>query len=442
MALSGTLGDFSLTDILQLIGLQRKTGMLVLRQGDEEISIGFDNGRVVSAESSQRGTEQKVGQLLVRTGKLTEERLAEALRRQKATLQRLGHVLVENNWVDRDTVRRQLLLQVTETIYDLFRWKDGEYDFRPEARVEWDRGFIEPIPSENLLMEGARMVDEWPLVERVIPSRAVVLRPTERGAKMLALEGAAEAKGSVYDQDIDFGFLPADPLEDTGRARGGKLTERERSVLRWIDGHRTAGEIAELSGLGSFETFHLMAELVEAEILELAGATGEARVGPVPALFRAAAPARALLAAVIVLAALGGASGMQEALRALVPGPRILPAATPVASSDVLATAAGLERLRRTTSATRLDRLEAALATHFLDQGAWPRNLAELVDRGLVPEPLIRDPWGDPYAYDLRPWGYRLAETGSRGRAPLVREHRFTRGEHAAAGTTELASLP
>ena len=49
MALRGTLGDFSLADILQLIGLQRKTGVLVLRRGSDEVSIGFDAGRVVSA---------------------------------------------------------------------------------------------------------------------------------------------------------------------------------------------------------------------------------------------------------------------------------------------------------------------------------------------------------------------------------------------------------
>ncbi|MCK5878165.1 MAG: DUF4388 domain-containing protein, partial [Holophagae bacterium] len=31
MALEGTLKDFSLADIFQLIGIQKKTGMLVLR---------------------------------------------------------------------------------------------------------------------------------------------------------------------------------------------------------------------------------------------------------------------------------------------------------------------------------------------------------------------------------------------------------------------------
>jgi len=54
VALRGTLGDFSLADILQLIGLQRKTGLLVLQRGEERVQVVFENGRVVAAETSLR----------------------------------------------------------------------------------------------------------------------------------------------------------------------------------------------------------------------------------------------------------------------------------------------------------------------------------------------------------------------------------------------------
>ena len=422
MALTGTLGDFSLTDVLQLIGLQRKSGVLYLHRGEEQVSIGFDSGRVVSAESNRRPAEFKVGQLLVRTGKLTEERLNEALRRQQATLQRLGHVLVESNWVDKETVRRQLLLQITETIYDLFRWKDGEYDFRPEARVEWDRGYIDPIPSENLLMEGARMIDEWPLVERVIPSRAVVLGLTSRGASILATApDAQEARGSVYDQDIDFGVIPSDPLGEPGAPRR-RFTDRERAVLRWVDGRRPAGEIAELSGLGTFEGFHLMADLVEAGLLELVE-TAEGGAKPKTALLlRLAAPAKALAAAVATLAVLGSLAAVQEAVRAVAPGARPIPAATFIGSADALSGVAGLEQLRRAVSGARMARLEAALTAHMFSQGAWPRTLDDLAERGFASRADLEDPWGDRYSYEATAVGWRLAESSGHGRAPLVRE--------------------
>ena len=47
MALEGTLRDFSLADIFQLIGLQRKTGVLTLRGKDDTVTVTFLDGKVV-----------------------------------------------------------------------------------------------------------------------------------------------------------------------------------------------------------------------------------------------------------------------------------------------------------------------------------------------------------------------------------------------------------
>ena len=52
MALAGTLKDFGIADILQLIGQQQKTGVLHLRSKDQEVKVGFKDGAIVSAESA------------------------------------------------------------------------------------------------------------------------------------------------------------------------------------------------------------------------------------------------------------------------------------------------------------------------------------------------------------------------------------------------------
>ena len=93
MALEGTIKDFGLPDIFQLIGLQRKTGILTLKHEKDEVTVTFENGMVVTADSSTKRLEDRLGNVLVKQGKLTKERLDEALQTQKATLQRLGHVL-------------------------------------------------------------------------------------------------------------------------------------------------------------------------------------------------------------------------------------------------------------------------------------------------------------------------------------------------------------
>ena len=63
-----------------------------------------------------------------------------------------------------------LNLQILQIIYRLFRWKDGEYNFEPHDTVEYDRENVTPMAAESILMEGIRMLDEWPIIEKKIPS--------------------------------------------------------------------------------------------------------------------------------------------------------------------------------------------------------------------------------------------------------------------------------
>ena len=94
MALEGTIKDFGLPDIFQLIGLQRKTGLLTLKHDQDQVTVYFENGMVVNADSASKRLEDRLGNVLVKQGKLSKERLEEALSTQKQTLQRLGHVLI------------------------------------------------------------------------------------------------------------------------------------------------------------------------------------------------------------------------------------------------------------------------------------------------------------------------------------------------------------
>src|SRR3954451_9086623 len=61
MALEGTLRDFSLADIFQLIGLQRKTGVLKLRGKDATVTVTFLDGKVVAADSLTRRLATRLG---------------------------------------------------------------------------------------------------------------------------------------------------------------------------------------------------------------------------------------------------------------------------------------------------------------------------------------------------------------------------------------------
>jgi len=82
MALKGTLKDFSLADIFQLIGIQKKTGVLTLKNDKEVVTVSFVEGNVVSADALHRRLEDRIGTVLVKSGRITEAQLQEALRIQ------------------------------------------------------------------------------------------------------------------------------------------------------------------------------------------------------------------------------------------------------------------------------------------------------------------------------------------------------------------------
>ncbi|MGQ0504637.1 MAG: DUF4388 domain-containing protein, partial [Myxococcaceae bacterium] len=75
MALQGTLKDFGIADILQLIGQQQKNGVLHLRSKDQEVHIGFKEGNIIKAESVTRKKKELLGNMLVRAELITDQQL-------------------------------------------------------------------------------------------------------------------------------------------------------------------------------------------------------------------------------------------------------------------------------------------------------------------------------------------------------------------------------
>ena len=90
MTLRGTLGDFGLPDIFQLVGHQQKTGVLLLKDREVEVKIYFVEGNVVKAEQSSRERSDLLGNIMVRAGAISADQLDSALATQQRTLRRLG----------------------------------------------------------------------------------------------------------------------------------------------------------------------------------------------------------------------------------------------------------------------------------------------------------------------------------------------------------------
>ena len=171
MPIEGPLTELGIQDVLQLLDLTRKTGVLVVRseRNHDEATIWFDRGAIVAAR--RRRSLRKLGQQLLRAGKLTERELERALQQQKTGLddRRIGELLLEQGSVEEADLEQHLRFQIDEAVYDLMSWEEGEFRFeeRPETAPE---NFPVRIKVETVLMEGARRIDEWSRLEDRIPN--------------------------------------------------------------------------------------------------------------------------------------------------------------------------------------------------------------------------------------------------------------------------------
>src|SRR6185436_5711225 len=193
MALAGTLKDFGLPDIVQLIGLQRKTGTLHLKSGSETVKVIFEGGNIVAGESSMVRPSDRIGNALVTQGAITQEQLDQALSVQKQTMQRLGHVLISEHIVSEETLRKAVEAQLFQVVFRLFRWREGDYNFETQNSVDYERTGAVSLGADFVLMEGIRMVDEWPIIERRIPSMNSVFRKVVDPSQVV--EKAGEVDG-------------------------------------------------------------------------------------------------------------------------------------------------------------------------------------------------------------------------------------------------------
>ena len=145
MALEGTIKDFGLPDIFQLIGLQRKTGLLTLKHEQDQVTVFFENGQVVNADSASKRLEDRLGNVLVKQGKLTPQRLEEALSTQRQTLQRLGHVLTAQSYITPDDLKAAINVQIksgTNEVHGSAFWFHN--DNKTKAKP-----FFSPAGSQN-----------------------------------------------------------------------------------------------------------------------------------------------------------------------------------------------------------------------------------------------------------------------------------------------------
>ena len=253
MALEGSLRDFDLFSLFNMIKIQGKNGTLVLSQGQEFVKVFFENGEIVGCDSNQVRLEDRLGTMLVRLGRLTGEELLAMVQMQRQTLKRMGTLLLEAGKVTPSDLQDALFNQATAILHRTFRWVEGDYRFDSMLPQDLDRDHFVPIPVDTVLMEAARIQDEWPEVERRIPGLDTPLGKSP-GAQALQLD---------IDRDV------SSLLDGRGQMQHGSsgLTHEQEVVLSYFGQAQTTTEVTQISRYEELDTCKAVADLLEAGLL-------------------------------------------------------------------------------------------------------------------------------------------------------------------------------
>lgn len=233
MPIQGNLDEAPVADILQLLSLGRKTGCLALTDGSLRGEIHLDGGRVCQATVFNR--RDRLGDLLVRSGKLTRQQLDEAIAEHRSSgARRVSQILVESGQVARRELEQFVRAGVEEAVYFMFSWQNGSFAFTSNIRPQF-QDFLVSIDPEGLLLEGARRVDEWSLIQKKIPSFDLVFRIDR-----------ARLNGSAAN-----------------------LTEEQQRIVPLVDGSRDCTAIVETTGFSEFEVGKALYGLIAAGFASL-----------------------------------------------------------------------------------------------------------------------------------------------------------------------------
>jgi hypothetical protein len=175
MAIEGPLRELGIHDVFQLLDLSRKTGTLIVTSAlrDNEGVVLFENGKVISA--SIRSNPHRIGDLLVRSGRLTDADLAHVREAQDGgDRRRFGEILVALGLVTAREMERQMRLQIEAVVFELMSWSEGHFRFTEGLNEDALRDASAPLGTESLLMEGARRIDEWSRIADRVPNLSVI----------------------------------------------------------------------------------------------------------------------------------------------------------------------------------------------------------------------------------------------------------------------------
>jgi len=237
----GSLSETRLAGILRSLSLGRKSGILHLSKEDLSKRIYFKEGSIVFAGSDDE--EERLGEVLIRAGKMKRSDLDLALQVMKETGQNLGQTVIEMGFLSPAELKTMALERIKTVIYSLFAWPSGQYSFEErDARV--DEGISVSLSTTETIVEGVRRIEDPEVIRGALGDPRGVLRQPKN---------------------------PLAPYQE------GSLSSSVDWILYQANGVSTIEEVVANSPLDEQKTLQSIYALVAAGVLEIEAPHSEPR---------------------------------------------------------------------------------------------------------------------------------------------------------------------
>ncbi len=249
--LKGYLGGFDLTDVLQMISQQQKTGILTVKGSAGQISLSFRDGQIIGIKPDMANQEFDLEQMLKKSGKLSISRLNNLRQEQIHHHATLEKMLVEHEIMSAEEIGNLNLLRIFEALECVLRWKKGSYSFQPTSILH-ETPYLPPQPSDFVLFEILRQMDELSVFEQHIPSVNSIFEAVSTFA--------SEADDDLFSEDFK-----------------ERLSIEEQHILELVSNGCTVQDIIDKSLQGKYNVYRTLHSFLESGIIAQKGEKSAAK---------------------------------------------------------------------------------------------------------------------------------------------------------------------
>nr|MCU0647205.1 DUF4388 domain-containing protein [Gemmatimonadaceae bacterium] len=156
MSLEGPLRELGLQEVLQLLALSRKSGVLHVRHGRRAWrgTIAMEQGSIVFADA--RPLVPLLLERLVRAERLADATAGRVLQDEGPLVDRI----VRHGGLEREVVEQHATGAVTSAVDELFTWRDGDFRFSAGERALEDVARVR-LSADGVLMSAVTNADQW-----------------------------------------------------------------------------------------------------------------------------------------------------------------------------------------------------------------------------------------------------------------------------------------